>query len=144
MGKKSPFNLFHSKVYIVVIIYTDRRMKITKNQRTVTKSANNNNNKYICRDFESCTVSVTHSPLYAIRFVYFHCRCVLTFYYYILLLHLLFCCYCCCRHCRRHRLCRKKPHTFFRFRICFFPPDGISAGEKRKILKTRILHIPNK
>lgn len=79
----------------------------TKSQRTVTKSANNNNNKYIYRDFRKVVQFPQRIHRYAIRFVYFHCRCVLTFYYYILLLHLRVsffvvrlvwrsCCYNCC------------------------------------------------
>lgn len=41
----------------------NRRWKNNKEPTNGTKSANNNNNKYIYRDFESCTVSVTHSSL---------------------------------------------------------------------------------
>lgn len=62
--------------------------KITKSQRTVTKSVNNNNNKYIYRDFETCSVSATYLPP-CYPFHLFSLQVRARIYYYILLLRLL-------------------------------------------------------
>lgn len=74
--------------YMCRTIIFESMIKITKSQRTVTKSVNNNN-KYIFRDFKTCSVSATYSPLcYPYRLFSLQVRARI--YYYILLLRLLF------------------------------------------------------
>lgn len=128
------------------------KMKMNKEPtNSNTKSANNNNNKYIYRDFKTCSVSATHLPLcYPFRLFSLQVRArilllyiVITssFFFLLLSLHGTSVSVCVCVCIVAYFSLRKKAWNFLSFSNTF---RLLATTNGKKILKAKIFHIPNK